>query len=123
MNMIYLRYIYVMILFLPIRGGKDVYKQSYPPVNDSLLSSQDYCDPDSNQTCPLFIAFLTSFGGIYKSNGGIPGVQIALDEINRDSSMLPGYTLHYTLKDSNVSWLHGKVPPLLRKIIDQCTYL
>ena len=93
---------FVLILLLPARGGNDVYKQIYPPVSDSLLNSQDYCDPDSNRTCPLFIAFLSSFGGIYKSNGGIPGVQIALDEINRDSSMLPGYTLHYTLKDSNV---------------------
>ena len=79
-----------------------IYKQIYPEVNNSLLLNSRYCDPD-NQTCPLFIAFLISFGGIYKSNGAIPGVQIALDEINSDPSMLPGYTLHYTLKDSNVS--------------------
>ena len=93
-----------LLLFIvaSARGDKDVYKQIYPPVNDSLLNSQDYCDPDSNKTCPLFIVFLSSFGGLYKSNGGIPGVQIALDEINRDSSMLPGYSLHYALKDSNV---------------------
>ena len=59
--------------------------------------------PNITDKKPLFLAFLISFGGAYKSNGGLPGVQIALDEINRDPSMLPGYSLHYTLKDSNVS--------------------
>ncbi len=32
----------------------------------------------------------------------VPGVQVALDQINSDPTMLPGYTLHYTLVDSKV---------------------
>ncbi len=33
----------------------------------------------------------------------VPSVQVALDQINADPAMLPGYTLHYTLGDSQVS--------------------
>ena len=32
----------------------------------------------------------------------IPAVEVALDQINADPNMLPGYSLHYTLKDSQV---------------------
>ena len=81
------------------RASTSVYKQVYPDIEEELLHR--FCDP-RNEICPLFITLLMSFGGIYKSNGAIPGVQIALDEINRNSTMLPGYKLHYTLKDSNV---------------------
>jgi len=35
--------------------------------------------------------------------GGIPGLMVALDEINSDSTILPGYSLHYTLSDTAVS--------------------
>lgn len=83
-----------------------VYREIYPPLNDndSLAPLHYYnrnCTPED--TCPLFFTFLISFGGLYTSNGGLPGVQVALDEINNDSSILPGYTLHYSLHDSNVS--------------------
>ena len=53
-------------------------------------------------TKPLFIALITSFGGGLNSSHMIPGVQLALDRINQDPQMLPGYTLHYTLTDSQV---------------------
>ena len=82
------------------RASTSVYKQVYPDIEEESLHR--FCD-SRNETCPLFITLLMSFGGIYKSNGAIPGIQIALDEINRNSTMLPGYKLHYTLKDSNVS--------------------
>ncbi len=36
----------------------------------------------------------------------VPGVQVALDQINSDPTMLPGYTLHYTLVDSQVRFMH-----------------
>ncbi len=39
----------------------------------------------------------------------VPGVQVALDQINDDPTMLPGYTLHYTLVDSKVSFFPGIV--------------
>ena len=43
-----------------------------------------------------------SFGGAYTSSGVIPGIQVALDQINSRQDILPGYTLHYTLQDSQV---------------------
>ena len=74
----------------------------YPSIVN-LDSVQD-CDPDTSPdgTCPLFFGLLSSFGGVFQSSGCIPAVQIALDEINKDASILPGYVLHYTLKDSQV---------------------
>ena len=77
----------------------------YPSIiNLSLLDSVQECDPDTSPdgTCPLFFGLLSSFGGVFLSSGCIPAVQIALDEINKDDSILPGYVLHYTLKDSQV---------------------
>ena len=67
------------------------YLQTYPPVNES------------DDRTPLYFALVLSFGGNYRSIGALPGVQIALDYINRQSSILPGYTLHYTLSDSQAS--------------------
>ena len=83
----------------------------YPSiVNLPLLDSVQDCDPDTSPdgTCPLFFGLLSSFGvlssfgGVFQSSGCIPAVQIALDEINKDDSILPGYVLHYTLRDSQV---------------------
>ena len=66
------------------------YLQIYPPVNEN--------DPRT----PLYFALMLSFGGDYTSIGALPGVQIALDYINSQPSILPGYSLHYTLTDSQV---------------------
>ena len=88
------------------QASTSVYKQVYPDIEEDSLHHSDLCDP-RNEICPLFITLLMSFGGIYKSNGAIPGIQIALDEINRNSAMLPGYKLHYILKDSNVRSLNS----------------
>ena len=83
------------------------YKRVYPPANLSL--EQQSCQPDAatNQTCPLYVALMMSFGGVYTSSGVIPAVEVALDQINLDPNMLPGYTLHYTLKDSQVNTVKG----------------
>ena len=54
-------------------------------------------------TTPLYFGLLQSFGGTYDSSGTIPGVELALDYINRNQTLLPGYTLHYVLRDSFVS--------------------
>ena len=76
------------------------YKHIYPPSDLSV----DACipDPASNRTCPLYVALFMSFQGSFVSSGAIPGIQVALDQINSDRSILPGYTLHYTLMDSKV---------------------
>ncbi len=39
----------------------------------------------------------------------VPGVEVALDQINSDPTMLPGYTLHYTLVDSQVRFTRSPV--------------
>jgi len=69
------------------------YLQVYPPVS---------ADEADGRIKPLFFALMMSFGRIFKSSGTIPGVQAALDGINSDPTLLPGYKLHYTLTDSQV---------------------
>ena len=77
------------------------YLEVYPqPVN--ISQSQLSCVPSGNRKCPLYIALMVSFGSEYDSRGVIPGVQLALDQINANPDLLPGYSLHYTLTDSQV---------------------
>ena len=70
------------------------YLQVYPPVS---------ADEAAGGTKSLYFALMMSFSGNTKTSGTIPGVQAALDGINGDSTLLPGYKLHYTLTDSQVS--------------------
>ena len=79
------------------------YKEIYPYVDIAL--DQQNCTPDlaSNRTCPLYLALMMSFGGDFVSSGAFPGVQMAINQINSDPSILPGYSLHYTLMDTQVS--------------------
>ena len=78
------------------------YKHIYPPPDLSVDQHSCIPDPASNRTCPLYVALFMSFQGSFISSGAIPGIQVALDQINNDSRILPGYTLHYTLMDSKV---------------------
>ena len=39
---------------------------------------------------------------VYDGSGSVAGVKVALDKINNDTTILPGYTLHYTFTDSKV---------------------
>ena len=77
------------------------YDHIYPFVD--ITQDQLNCSTTDNGTCPLYIALLVSFGGEFDSSGVVPGVQMALDQINSDPNILPGYTLHYTLKATKVS--------------------
>ena len=85
-----------IVLYLSVQlavmdaGTDSPYLQIYPPVN----SADDRTD--------LYFALMLSFRGDYVSIGALPGVQIALDYINSQPSILPGYILHYTLTDSQV---------------------
>ena len=77
------------------------YLEVYPPAN--LSQNQLECIPQpASRTCPLYIALTVSFGHEYLSSGVVPSVQFALDQINADPDLLPGYSLHYTLTDSQV---------------------
>ena len=80
------------------------YLEVYPPVD--LSQNQFDCVPETNRTCPLYIALTMPFGGEYFGGGVMPGVQFAIDQINADPDLLPGYSLHYTLTDSQVQ-LHN----------------
>lgn len=57
-----------------------------------------------NQTLPLYFGLLLSLSGDHQSTGALAGVQAAVDDINSRDDLLPGYSLHYTLTDSQVSW-------------------
>ena len=70
------------------------FRDVYPP--QTLGSNAN------DERVPLFFGLMMSFGGDVKSSGAIPGVQVALDAINNQPDLLPGYTLHYTLTDSQV---------------------
>ena len=63
--------------------------------------------PKQNDTVPLYFALMQSFGGGFNGSGVIGGVEVALDQINDDPTLLPGYTLHYTLTDSQVRSLYS----------------
>ena len=56
-----------------------------------------------NKTLPLYFGLMLSLSGDHQSTGALAGVQAALDDINRRDDLLPGYSLHYTLTDSQVS--------------------
>ena len=73
-------------------AAEDYYKEVYPPVD---LSQEDLSGH-------LFFALVQSFGRQFNGSGNIAGIQVALDRINNDSSILPNHTLHYTLTDSQV---------------------
>ena len=65
----------------------------YPPVTDSNSTKQQ----------DIYFVFMQSVTGLaFNASGTIPAIQIALDLINNDTSILNGYTLHYVLGDSQV---------------------
>lgn len=69
------------------------YLEVYPDSNDPKVL---------NGRIPLHFALIKSNGSQFESFGAVAGAKVALDMINNDSSLLPGYTLHYTLADCQV---------------------
>ena len=78
---------------------------SYNPA-DYLEVYPDPTDPEVLRgRTPLHFALIQSLGGPlsqFDGSGSVAGVKVALDRINNDTSLLPGYTLHYTFADSKV---------------------
>ncbi len=64
---------------------------------------------NTSNTCagtriPLYFGLLMSFDAEqFDGSGAIAGVNVALDRINRNCTLLPGYSLHYTVANSRVS--------------------
>ena len=91
-------------LAIPLSSSTEgPYHQIYPPLNGT------------DDRTPLFISVVLAFGGERVSHGALPGVQIALDYINREPSILPGYSLHYTLTHSEVSEINGMAKKKTKK--------
>ena len=81
-----------LLFFLGLLSTSSVlgYLEIYPPVDVN------------DQRTSLHFALLQSFGGSYDGSGSVAGLRLALDRINSDSTLLPGYSLHYTLTDTRV---------------------
>ena len=81
----------IIFVLLPNVRSFNGYLETYPKVQES------------NDTTPLYFGLIMSFpGGEFDSSGAIAGVRVALDRINSDPTLLPNYTLHYTLTNSSV---------------------
>ena len=63
---------------------------------------QTYPPTARDGTQSLYVAVMQSFSGGWVSAGGVPAIQLALDDINANDSVLPGYTLRYELTDTKV---------------------
>ena len=50
---------------------------------------------NSSMKLPLHIAYFTTKSGIFVSSGTIPSVDLALERINQNDDVLPGYILKY----------------------------
>lgn len=50
----------------------------------------------------LYFGLMLSQSGDQQSTGALAGVQTALDDINSRRDLLPGYSLNYTLTDTQV---------------------
>ena len=85
----------LLLLFSLLRHSAS-FQPFYPPGEES----------NGDTRTSLSIALLMSFGGAFNSSGSVPGVQVALDLINNDTSLLPGYKLGYQLMDSQVVYTY-----------------
>ena len=84
----------VLLLVVSLAACRATTSHVYPP--DPTLTNY------SDERTTLYFGLMQSFGGDYDGSGSIAGVHVALDLINRDASLLPGYRLHYTSMDSQV---------------------
>ena len=92
----------ISALTLLVSTGVECIFFSYDP-DDYLEVYPDPRDPEVLQgRTPLYFALIQAMTGPLATNGTVAGVKVALDWINNDTSILPGYTLHYTLGDAKV---------------------
>ena len=74
----------------------------------------------SNNTTPLTTLYIGAFFDLTKKDGygSLPMAQQAIEEINNNSGVLPGYRLELVVKSTQVKYknVHYKVDPLCRKL-------
>ena len=81
-----------LLSFLSFNAASpDLMDVTYPPVENG---------PDART--PLYFSLIQSFSGQYISGYSLPGLHMALDFINQDGTLLPGYSLHYVFTDAEV---------------------
>lgn len=86
-----------LLLLLLLQATSSIgYIQTYPDSDSSFQM-------DNQSSVPLYIGLIMSFGGAFNSSGTLPGIQVALDLINSEPGLLPGYSLRYTATDSQVN--------------------
>ena len=78
-------------------------------LRDTSAKGNPYLDVypkfvSTNGSIPLYFGLMLSLSGDQQSTGALAGVQAALDIINSKDDLLPGYSLHYTLTDSQVEY-------------------
>ena len=72
----------------------------------TFTSATNSSDDELDGKIPLYFAYITTFTGGFIASGGIPIVDMALQQINSRDDVLTNYTLGYTeILDSGVSTL------------------
>ena len=79
---------------LVLRLATSTYLDIYPKLTEAVFNNVTLT--------PLYFGLMLSLSGDQQSTGALAGVQAALDDINSRDDLLPGYSLHYTLTDSQV---------------------
>ncbi len=68
---------------------------TFPLILAGLLCSPHLVLCQTPTTKPLYIAFITAHSEQYTALGAVPAVDLALERINSDPTLLPGYNLSY----------------------------
>ena len=94
-------------LFLNCSLGQNFLDPTEIDLTEQLIDNNKFYPPlnESDGLNHLVFGLIMSFGGNIDSSGVVPGVRVALDRINNDSTLLPGYSFHYALSDSQVSYI------------------
>ena len=69
---------------------------SYKSVSTSNVSC-DCHGTNGEAQKTIYIAFMTAFNGSFVSSGTIPAVDLAIERINNDSTLLQKYKIDYTM--------------------------
>ena len=65
------------------------------------------CVYGDGEKIPLYFSYITTKTGVFVASGDIPVVDLALEQINNRTDILPNYTINYTtILDSKVMCEH-----------------